>query len=68
VADIRDIAHIADFITGVEQVSINYVKADKCAAITQVYVVVYSWAAYIHADPAGYDGLEYFLFARKAVV
>jgi len=67
-AHISDIPHIADFIAGMEEVSIDHIKTDKRPAIANMNIAVNCRAAYIHTHPAFYDWGKGFLLTGEAIV
>ena len=68
VIDIGEVLGERDLVAARDEPATNHVKADERAGIADVDVVVDRGAAHIHADLAGLDGLELFLFMGSAVV
>src|SRR6185437_710298 len=50
---VGDVPHITDLITQMEQITVNKIKGDKGAGVTQVAFAADRRAAYIHADMSG---------------
>ena len=68
VIDIGEVLGERDLVAARDEPATNHVKADERAGIADVDVVVDRGAAHVHADLAGLDGLELFLFMGSAVV
>ena len=68
VIDIGEVLGECDLVAARDEPATNYVKADERAGVADVDVVVDRGAAHVHADLAGLDGLELFLFMGSAVV
>ena len=68
VIDIGEVLCERDLVAARDEPTADHVKADERAGIADVDVVVDRGAAHIHADLAGLDGLELFLFMGSAVV
>ena len=68
VVDVGEVLGERDLVAARDEPATNHVKADERAGIADVDVVVDRGAAHVHADLAGLDGLELFLFMGSAVV
>ena len=68
VVDIGEVLGKRDLVTARDEPAANHIKADERAGVANVDVVVDRGAAHVHADLAGLDGLELFLFMGSAVV
>ena len=68
VIDIGEVLGERDLVAARDEPATNHVKADERAGIADVDVVVDRGATHVHADLAGLDGLELFLFMGSAVV
>ena len=68
VIDIGEVLGERDLVAARDEPATNHVKADERAGIADVDVVVDRGAAHVHADLAGLNGLELFLFMGSAVV
>ena len=68
VIDIGEVLGERDLVAARDEPATNHIEADERAGIADVDVVVDRGAAHIHADLAGLDGLELFLFMGSAVV
>ena len=68
VIDIGEVLGERDLVAARDEPATNHVKANERAGIADVDVVVDRGAAHVHADLAGLDGLELFLFMGSAVV
>ena len=68
VIDIGEVLGKRDLVAARNEPATNHVEADERAGVADVNVVVDRGAAHVHADLAGLDGLELFLFMGSAVV
>ena len=68
VIDIGEVLGERDLVAARDEPTADHVKADERAGVADVNVVVDRGAAHVHADLAGLDGLELFLFMGSAVV
>ncbi len=68
IVDVREVLGEGDLVAARDEPATNHVKADERAGIADVDVVVDRGAAHVHADLAGLDGLELFLFMGSAVI
>src|SRR5688572_8774106 len=57
-ADIGNVAHITDFISGIHEVAIDDIKAYESAAVADMYIIVNCGSTDIHADHALSDWLK----------
>lgn len=68
IVDIGEVLGERDLVTARDEPAANHIEADERAGVADVDVVVDRGAAHVHADLAGLDGLELFLFMGSAVV
>ena len=68
VIDIGNIPDISYLVAQVPEVADNHVEADKGPSVPDVAVVIDGYAADVHSDFPGLDGLELFLFPCKGIV
>ena len=68
VVDVGEVLGKRDLVAARDEPAADHVEADERAGVTDVDVVVDCGAAHVHADLAGLDGLELFLFMGSAVV
>ena len=68
VVDIGEVLGERDLVAARDEPASNHIEADERAGIADVDVVVDRGAAHVHANLAGLDGLELFLFMGSAVV
>ena len=68
VVDIGEVLGERDLVAARDEPAANHIEADERAGVADVNVVVDRGAAHVHADLAGLDGLELFLFMGSAVV
>ena len=68
VVDIGEVLGERDLVAARDKPAANHIEADERAGVADVDVVVDRGAAHVHADLAGLDGLELFLFMGSAVV
>ena len=68
VIDIGEVLGKRDFVATRDEPAADHIEADERAGVADVDVVVDRGAAHVHADLAGLDRLELFLFMGSAVV
>ena len=61
---VGDVARVIHLVAAKTQIARHHVEHQNHAGVTDMAVVVHSDAADIHARPAGFDRLEFFLFPR----
>jgi hypothetical protein len=63
VTNVGDISDVPDLKAEVPEVSGNDIECQERADITEVDFIINGWAANVHTDVAGYDGLKRLFFS-----
>ena len=68
VVDIGEVAHKANFVAKVLEITIKSVKDDSGAGVPDMTIVIDGDSAYVHADLVCYKRNEFLFFPRQGVV